>query len=487
MKNKIAVRLTLYFSVALLLFSLIIGAVFLFLFQANTVELYKADMEKRATTIASTLSEYMNSEASAGSNAGGKKSGYGSYLKFLDEIAMADVWIVDENLNLITNGQNEAQQLNYAQLPENADAMVSQVFQGETVFSEGFSQLIDTPTLTLGMPIVAEGNITGALLLHAPVEGMNAPIKQGIGILSISIAVALLLCVLLSFVLALSFTKPLKKMKISTARLANGDYTAKTQVNQKDEIGELAATIDVLSDKLDFASREKERLDNLRRDFVANISHELRTPVTVLRGSLEALCDQVVTEKNQVDDYHSHMLAEVKFLQRLVNDLLDLSRLQNTDFQMEMQELSLCDVLSDAVRSAGQMATSKNVAIRLLQDSQDSQHCTLMGDYGRLRQMFLIILDNAIKFSPENGVVSVSMKNNAINIADQGPGIPPADLPYIFDRFYKVKSTENKSGTGLGLAISKQIADRHGISIQVESKEKEGTIFTFAFQAPSLL
>ena len=243
MKSKIALRLTLYFSIALLLFSIIIGAVFMMLFKANAVAMYKADLEKRATTITSTLSEFMGSNATSSGgigNIGGKKSGYGAYLKFLDEIAMADVWIVDENLNLITSGQNESQQYNYAQLPENANAVVKEVFQGKTTFSEGFSDLLNAPTLTVGMPIITEGEIAGALLLHSPMEGLNAPINQGIKILSISISIALLFCVLLSLVLALSFTKPLKKMKTSTVRLANGDYTAKTEVSQKDEIGELA-------------------------------------------------------------------------------------------------------------------------------------------------------------------------------------------------------------------------------------------------------
>ncbi|MBK5262515.1 MAG: two-component sensor histidine kinase, partial [Peptostreptococcaceae bacterium] len=137
MKNKIAVRLTLYFSIALLLFSIIIGGLFMMLFKANTIEMYKADLEKRATVITGTLSEFMSGDTSTTSGVPGSKGGsggyggavisggaggYGAYLKFLDEIAMADVWIVDENLNLITSSQNGNQQYNYAELPENADA-----------------------------------------------------------------------------------------------------------------------------------------------------------------------------------------------------------------------------------------------------------------------------------------------------------------------------------------------------------------------------
>ncbi|MBK5262808.1 MAG: HAMP domain-containing protein, partial [Peptostreptococcaceae bacterium] len=395
-----------------------------------------------------------------------------------DEIAMADVWIVDENLNLITSSQNGNQQYNYAELPENADAVVKEVFQGETNFSEGFSDLLNAPTLTIGMPIITDGKIVGALLLHSPMEGMNGAITRGIKILLISLSVALVISLILSFLLAYSFTKPLKKMRGSAVRLADGDFSARTNVSQSDEIGELAAAIDILSEKLNFANMESQRLDALRRDFIANISHELRTPVTVIRGSLEALNDKVITDPQQVELYYEQMLGESIFLQRLVNDLLDLSRLQNTDFNIEMHELSLCEILTDIVRSGQQIANQKNIEIKLEKDSIDFN---IIGDYDRLRQMFMIIIDNAIKFSPENDTVTVTLKGNKVAISDNGPGIEPEDLSYIFDRFYKVKSEDNKNGTGLGLAISKQIADRHNIRIEVESTKNQGTTFTFIF------
>ncbi len=408
----------------------------------------------------------------------GGQAGYGVYLRLIDEIAMTDVWIVDENLQLITAGHMSQPAYLYADLPPDAESVVKEVFSGTTTFSEGFSDLINTPTLTIGTPIKLNDMVVGALLLHSPVEGMQEAAGQGFQILIVSIVTALLLAMLLSALLALSFTKPLKKMQKSAMRLADGDYTAKTEVKQQDEIGELAGAIDVLSERLDLAKRESDRLDQLRRDFVANISHELRTPVTVIRGSLEALCDEVVTEPEQVKHYHRQMLMESLFLQRLVTDLLDLSRLQNTDFAIEMHPLNLCDVVNDAVRSAGQMALKKEVTIQL---EQNEPIVTVQGDYGRLRQMLMIILDNAIKFSPYGDTVTVSLKDRTVKICDHGAGISPDDLPHIFDRFYKTKSQENKTGSGLGLAIANQIAQRHGIKISVQSKLHEETCFTFAF------
>ena len=152
---------------------------------------------------------------------------------------------------------------------------------------------------------------------------------------------------------------------------------------------------------------------NYARDFVANISHELKTPVTVIRGSLEALCDEVVTDSEQIKSYHRQMLNESIYLQRLISDLLDLSKLQNIDFKIEKQELNLCDILSDAIRSAGHLANEKNIEIRQIFDAQSLE---VAGDYGRLRQMFLIILDNAVKFSPAGSEINVSLNNGIVSI-----------------------------------------------------------------------
>lgn len=480
MKSKISRKLMLYFAAALFLFTVVIGAIFITLFRAQTIKDHKNDLETRAISIAGALSDYMgNTSSGAGKGMlGNGKGGYGAYLRFIDDIAMSDVWIVDENLNLITNSQMSGQSYNYADLPLDADKVVKEVFTGETTFSEGFSSLLDIPTLTAGTPIKVNGQIIGAVLLHSPVEGINDATMQGIRTLAVSILAALIFSVILSTFLAYTFTKPLNKMKNSALSLAEGDYTAKTGVQMKNEIGELAGAIDILSERLLIAKRESDKLDKLRRDFVANISHELRTPVTVIRGSLEALCDEVVTEPEQIKGYHRQVLNESLYLQRLINDLLDLFKLQNTDFKIDKQELNLCDILSDAVRSAEHLAREKNIEIR---QEVDMESLMVTGDYGRLRQMLMIVLDNAVKFSPVSSEIRVSLNNRIVSISDRGNGIAEEDLPHIFDRFYKAVSEKNKSGSGLGLAIAKQIADRHNIKVDVTSRLNKGTEFKFDF------
>ena len=168
-------------------------------------------------------------------------------------------------------------------------------------------------------------------------------------------------------------------------------------------------------------------------------------------------------------------------MQRMVNDLLDLSRLQNPDFSININEFNLYDCISDAVRSGRRIASEKSVNIEF--EHNEEAVCTMFtGDYDRIRQMILIILDNAIKFTDNiNSSVKITFKNNTLEISNVGEGISQADLPYVFDRFYKSRSEQNKNGTGLGLAIAKQIAIRHDIDIKVDSVQKGLTTFTFVF------
>lgn len=490
MKNKIAVKLTAYFSAALLIFSVIIGFVFMSLFKNNAISIHKKNLENRALTIAETISELTEGAGLNFSDMPGRmmgmggmmnmKAGLGSYLRNLDDIAMADAWIVDENLNLLTTGTMAHMQYSYTDLPEDADVVVKEVFNGDTTFSQGFSQLLSTPTITVGTPIKSGNEIIGALLIHSPVKGIDSAVSSGYKILLCSIMVALLLSFALSALFAVTFTNPLKMMKDTALFLAEGKYNTKTGVKQNDEIGELAATIDILSQRLDEASHESEKLQKQRQDFITNISHELRTPVTVIRGSLEAICDGIIKDPIRIKDYHKQMLEESKSLERLVNDLLELSRLQNADFKIEMDEINLCDVLKDASRSAINIAKYKNIDIEY---TQDRDLFLINGDYGRLRQMFLIVIDNAIKFSNKNSKIYISLNKNSVIIKDEGIGISSEDIPFIFDRYYRVKSVENKSGTGLGLTIASQIALRHNITIALESQLNNGTSFIFDFSS----
>ncbi len=480
MKNKIRFRLLLYFSGSLMIFSLIIGLLFFTLFSRHNMNVHKAELEGRATNIAEALAGFWMDSADQmrGRSMVGQGTGYGAYLRFLDDIAMTDVWIVDRNLDQITRGHGQAS-LAYSELPPGAEDVIMTSMEGKITFSERFGTFIGTPSITVAAPIMlSHGEIAGVVLLHEQIDNIQGETENGLVILLLSMGTAVVISFFIARALAGRFTKPLGKMKTAAIQISGGDYLAKTNVVQDDEIGELAAALDHMAEKLDAASKESAKLEKLRKDFVANISHELRTPVTVIRGSLEALCDGVVSESSMVEDYHRQMLTESIYLERLVSDLLDLARLQNSDFTMEMSEVNLKDVAQDAVRSIQSVTEKKSVEVQL---SFADERYLVFGDYGRLRQLLLILLDNAIKFSPAGGAVDVTltkaMDKIILSVRDQGSGITVEDMPYIFERFYKQRSEANKKGTGLGLAMAKQIADRHNAVLKAINLPDAGCEF----------
>lgn len=475
LKSKIARKLSRNFAVVLFSFALIVGSVFFFLFRSYTVERHQIELENYARSLAESLS--------GGSGIFGKgMGGYGAYLRFISEVSDTEVWVVDENMNLITAGKGHGgiyEGYAMMELPSDAKEVIEEVLTGETVNTKGFSDVLSALTLTVGVPIQTEnGDIMGAVLLHSPVDGTMASTERGLAVLAVSILVALFASILLAIVMSASFTKPLSKMKRAANSMMQGNYNVRCGVVQKDEIGELSEDLDLLAVRLDEARKETQKLEQMRRDFVANISHELRTPVTVIRGSLEALCDKVVDTPEKVADFHRQMLEEAKFLERLIGDLLDISRLQNMNFAIEMSPVNICEVIEDVSRSASRIAQRKEVSVSVQQHSPCVQ---ILGDYGRLRQMFMIVLDNAIKFSPQGAQVEIELSEHQVIIRDHGCGIDPAHLPHIFERFYKTYGEQNKTGTGLGLSIAKQIADRHGIFLSAANNTEGGAQFTFDF------
>ena len=490
--NKIAVKLALYFAAVLLTFSLIMGGLFYQYFKQHNVDVTKKEMTLRATKIAEVISE--DFEFLRGRY--GDRISQSRFINTLDKAMQEIVWVVDSEYNLNLNmdvvrkfqarsGKHHERlkrfipkdpQDAYRKLPNHIKTNVEKGFKGESFILEEYNPVLEDTMLTVGAPVYDKNGVVKAVvMLHSPVQGTKDAIWAGLRILFYSMLAALVLVSVLSIVLSWRFTKPLNLMKEIAMRLADKDYKARCDIEQNDEIGELANTLDVLSERLQLADEESQKLEKLRREFIANISHELRTPVTVIRGSLEALRDGVITEPEEVEEYHDQMLSESVFLQRLINDLLDLSRLQNMDFPIEKEPLNLCDVVQDAVRSSRRLGLEKNIEIDL---TSDTDIYVLNGDYGRLRQMLLIFLHNSIKFSDEGGKIEVALAKDKLVIKDYGCGIKAEDIPHAFDRFYKARNEKNKSGSGLGLAIAKQIALRHDMTLDLESEQGSYTQIT---------
>ncbi|WP_307338969.1 ATP-binding protein [Caldalkalibacillus uzonensis] len=233
---------------------------------------------------------------------------------------------------------------------------------------------------------------------------------------------------------------------------------------------------------------EERRLDKLRKDFVANVSHELRTPLAMLQGYSEALVDDVVDSAEERKELARIIHEESLRMGRLVNELLDLARIQAGHIELDLEPMPLGPIVHKTLRKFTNLAKDEQITLR--EDVQESAELYQV-DADRIEQILTNLIDNAIRHTPAHGTVSVQLKEDAhgahISVKDTGQGIPEEDLPFVFERFYKADKarTRGKSGTGLGLAIVKDLVEAHHGHIDVHSRVGEGTTFTIHLPRPS--
>ncbi|WP_421379331.1 ATP-binding protein [Bacillus salacetis] len=230
---------------------------------------------------------------------------------------------------------------------------------------------------------------------------------------------------------------------------------------------------------------EERRLDKLRKDFIANVSHELRTPIAMLQGYSEAIIDDIAASEEEKKEIAKIIYDESLRMGRLVNDLLDLARMEAGHITLNKEMTDVSRFLERVTNKFQGIAKEKNISLNYLGNKSEKSNQQLFIDPDRLEQVLTNLIDNALRHTPETGSVSVNYKPSKsgilVEVSDSGSGIPEEDLPFVFERFYKADKarTRGKSGTGLGLAIAKNIIEAHNGQISVHSKLDQGTTFSF--------
>jgi len=269
--------------------------------------------------------------------------------------------------------------------------------------------------------------------------------------------------------LARGMTSPLRDMAAATRAMARGEYDRRVTDTSRDEVGELARAFNRMAAEL-------AEVDRMRKDLIANVSHELKTPLTALQATLENIIDEVVPADQRTLET---MLSQTQRLARLVDQLLDLSRLESGAVPFERQHFAVKPMLEQTMRES-QLSPDKGhqrVDVTLVVEPDD---LLISGDPERVHQVVTNVVHNAMRHSPEGGVVEVIARAGdgqvLIEVSDEGPGIPPGEAGRVFERFYRSDHarTSSDGGTGLGLAIAKWIVDMHGGDIRAEQREPHG-------------
>lgn len=581
-KKTLTFKLTIGFVVIVFISMLVIGVFFIHMFRQYTFDTKEKTMFEKAHNISDVIAENTLSN--------GQMHGFGGLIRFLNTMTEADVWITDSVGNpAVFSGMGMGKKFYSEPISDEAKKVIHEVLSGKDSVSQSFSGVYRETTLTVGVPVFDTNNVvTGSVFLHAPITGITSTLNKAVSILSVSIIIALFLAIALGLFYSLLFTRPLKTMNSIAIEMTNGNYSVRTGIHSKDELGQLGDSLDLLASKLSYTINqlfqekgkmsdiissiseglvafdlelkpvnynnalsdimnrsqpyksellvrdfdaleinlllitvinekkscqiikpwvnkklkftlspiidnnenvtgcvvlvqdisESERLEQLRKDFIANVSHEFRTPLTVIKGSIEALNDGAIEKKEDIQRYYSRILSETKILQRLVGDLLELSRLQSGRISVNEEKVHIPSLLSDITKSMQTIALKKEISIEY---SPIEAVPPVLGDYDRLRQLFTIFIDNAIKYSPEKTKIQIriAVKSDLeITVEDHGYGISDEELPHVWDRFYKIDKSREGNGTGLGLAIAKHLIQLHRGNVTMQSGLGEGTTVT---------
>lgn len=271
---------------------------------------------------------------------------------------------------------------------------------------------------------------------------------------------------------------PIRRMMQASRRIAAGYYHERVPVTSEDELGQLAHSFNQMAQAL-------EQTEVMRRDLIANVTHELRTPLTSIKGYMEGLIDGVLPAQPET---YQQVYREADRLQRLVNDLQELSRVEAGAFQLDCQPLSMADLIRQTMSRLRPQFEEKGVILTL---NLPTQLPAVKADEDRLNQVLLNLIGNALHYTPPGGTVTITAntpdsarnRHMVITIADTGIGIPARHLPHIFTRFYRVDKSRSRTGggSGIGLTIAKHVIEAHSGSIWVESRgEGQGTAFSFS-------
>lgn len=274
------------------------------------------------------------------------------------------------------------------------------------------------------------------------------------------------------YVLTYRLTKPLKSMSEAAKAMSKGDFSKRVPVTSDDEIGELAVSFNMMTNSL-------SRLESMRKSFVGDVSHELKTPMTTIGGFIDGILDGTIKEDER-EYYLGIVSQEIKRLSRLVNGMLSMTRLESGEFALKPERFDFYGLLCNIMISQEQRIEKNKLEIAGLDNLESVE---IFADKDLIHQVIYNLVDNAIKFSNEGGKISFSLTENKediiFTITNTGVGIPQKELPFVFERFYKGDKSRSavKNSTGLGLYIVKTIISAHKGTISVKSKENEFTAF----------
>lgn len=354
------------------------------------------------------------------------------------------------------------------------------LYYGTAIRSGAESETVGAGSETVGSGSETVGSGTetiGSVFVCSPEKGMNVLLVSTVKTIILASLWVFLATLIAVYFLSERIIVPLKDMSRAAKSYAAGNFDIRIPVRGEDEIAELATAFNQMATGL-------ESLENMRSSFLANVSHDLKTPMTTISGFIDAIISGAIPPENQ-NEYLERIKSEVLRLSRLVRQLLDLSRIQAGDRKFTFEQFDICEVARQIILSFEQKIDEKRLDVEF---NCDEDRMKAVADKDAIHQILYNICDNAVKFSREGGKLRIDIvskdKKIHVSVYNEGEGIPKEDLPFVFERFYKTDKSRglDKTGVGLGLYIAKTIIDAHGESISVQSEKGEYCRFEFTLK-----
>lgn len=389
----------------------------------------------------------------------------------------ADIFITDKDGSIQVENDPQANLHQARQVPpEVMEAITTNgIYEG----SGKLGNLFGDNYLTVGVPLVmksAEGNpvVVGAVFASSRASFMDSFQREILEIFLVAslLALTVTFCVVSFF--AYSLVKPLLQMNGVVRKFGEGDFSVRVPVNAQDEIGQLALSFNNMANSISSS-------EGMRRSFIANVSHELKTPMTTIAGFIDGILDSTIAPE-QRDKYLKIVSDEIKRLSRLVKSMLDLSRIDSGEMRIHPKNFDLNHLVFQALLTFERSIEEKDITILGLEGGGNT---AVFGDPDLFHQVMYNLIENAVKFTNRGGTITFtvidSIDRTSVAIENTGPGIDPEELPLIFDRFYKTDKSrsQDKNGMGLGLYIVRTIIRLHGGDIAVRSSVNKYCRFEF--------
>ena len=389
----------------------------------------------------------------------------------------AYILVVDRNGRMMDNmNVTYANNPDFAKTLDRQDILegLSRVLAGKEI--ELHVNVDGNDFFTVGIPFVQRGAVLGAVFMQTPAQVIEAGASELLlPVVGVAASSAVLAGLLLFFILR-GVMKPLGRLTDAARAMAEGDFAVRVpEAKSTREIAELSAAFNLMADEL-------SQVEDNRREFVANVSHELRSPITAIRGYIEGMLDGTIPEEGR-EKYLSIVSDESRRLSHLIGELLALSRLEREDAALDYTDFDVCDLMERVfLRRTGDLE-KRSLDIDC---DFDPEPCFVHADMARIDQVLVNLIDNAIKFTPDGGLITLRVRAEGglctVTVQDNGVGILPEDRPRVFERFFTAdRAHTSGKGTGLGLSICQRILEMHGQRIRLLEVE-EGSAFAFTLE-----